>query len=327
MKKTLIPLLASFIFISIYAFDPSTPKNGNLYSKHSLNLDQTNPKLYSINSLNEKKHPLFKNGRLFETIENMGAKIPKSIGINIGSDVVTTPEGYHVALTGNGNRYNHRIFGPKKEATGFVVIKNGQVTAKYELSGKRIFETLRPLIADIIPENPGSEILLTASDSDQGARLEIYSMTGAFIGSSEAIGKGYRWMHLLAVAPFGPNGEIEIATVRTPHIGGILEYYRWNGKELIKTASLEGVSTHRINSNNLNMAIAADFTGNHKVELFLPSQDFRTLILVKRIQAGVTMLKTIPLNGELNTNLMITTYPKKSLWLGTNNNTFTEYGY
>jgi len=33
------------------------------------------------------------------------------------------------------------------------------------------------------------------------------------------------WQHLIAFGPFGPDGEVEIAAVRTAHVGGPVAFY------------------------------------------------------------------------------------------------------
>jgi hypothetical protein len=62
------------------------------------------------------------------------------------------------------------------------------------------------------------ESILTISDAEQGAQIIVYNKEGEHLAAGPAIDRGYRWRHQLAVAPFGPNDELEIADVLTPHI-------------------------------------------------------------------------------------------------------------
>ena len=50
----------------------------------------------------------------------------------------------------------------------------------------------------------------------------------------------------MAVAPFGPNGELVLAEVLIPHIGGIVGFYRMDGDPLNLVAQLDGVRSHPV---------------------------------------------------------------------------------
>jgi hypothetical protein len=121
---------------------------------------------------------------------------------------------------------------------------------------------------------------------------------------------------------------MEVALVRTPHIGGILEFYRWNGKSLFRTASLAGISTHTIGSNNLNKALAVDFTGDKGTEILVPSDDFRSLKLVKRVKAGTSIIQTIQLPARLKTNiLLLDNGHEAAIWMGLDDGSFIKFSY
>ena len=55
---------------------------------------------------------------------------------------------------------------------------------------------------------------------------------GHLVAEGPTIGQGYRGRHQIAVAPFGPNGELELVDVLTPHLGGIVEFYQLEEKKL-----------------------------------------------------------------------------------------------
>jgi hypothetical protein len=328
MKKINVCLFFIFNFNVLYAADPSTPPDGNLFFKKTFIFAKAKQETYYNTSFVNKYNIKIENNRIYSDLNRIMFNISSELDLTKDFDPVITKEGYTVVLTGNSNRYAHGILGDKNEATGFVVLKNGKIISSYKLEGSRVFETLRPLAADITADNPGQEIILTSSDSKSGARIDVFSINGRLLGSSPSIGQGYRWMHLLAVAPFGPEKQMEVALVRTPHIGGILEFYRWDEKSLFKTASLSGISTHTIGSNNLNKAIAADFTGDNGAELLVPSDDFRSLKIVKRVNAGIRILQTIQLPGRLNTNILLLNNGNgASIWIGIDNGSFIKYSY
>ena len=139
---------------------------------------------------------------------------------------------------------------------------------------------------------------------------------GRRIASGPAIGTGYRWRHQLTVGPFGPNGEMEIADVLTPHIGGVVEFFRLDGDRLIKKASLRGYSTHVIGSRNLEMALAGDFDGDGRLELLVPKQDFRKLSAIRRTSDGAAAVWELEAGEPITTNLAAATLSNGNIVFG-----------
>jgi hypothetical protein len=154
-----------------------------------------------------------------------------------------------------------------------------------------------------VPDEPGPELLVTVSDADVGARLRVYDLEGDIVAESEPIGQGFRWLHQVAVAPLGPEGELEIIAVRTPHIGGVVEAYRLVGDRLERVAAIEGYSSHALGSANLDMALLADVDGDGRADVVVPTQDRRTLAVLARTAEGFEELERLDLGGELATNV------------------------
>ena len=144
---------------------------------------------------------------------------------------------------------------------------------------------------------------MTVSDEEQGARIVVFDKEGTRVASGPAVGQGYRWRHQLAVAPFGPDDELELVDVLTPHIGGTVEFYRLEGKELRVVARVRGYTSHRIGSRNLDQALAGDFDGDGRVELLLPSQGGTELGGIRRTSDGAAAAWTVPVGGSISTNL------------------------
>ena len=208
-----------------------------------------------------------------------------------------------VLLTAPSERYPHGILGDRSEATGFRIVdvrNEPNVAAEFTLD-EGVFESLGPILADM-DEDGIAEIILTRSDSRFGARLELYSGTD-LVAAGMPVGTAFRWIHAIAVAPTGPDGEIELIAVKTPHIGGILEYYSLIGDKLIIVHERGGVSTHRIGSRNLDMALTGDFNGDGKTEVLVPSQDFSRLLSIRRTASGSEIDYTQYLESTLSTNI------------------------
>lgn len=305
----LIFLLSPFV---LFSEDLSSPSNGNLYNQDGVGFSPSEVITYRKKSdLNSIGLTLIEN-RIYPTSYSKKNKTTKDK--TTGSDITTSVNGITVVLTGNSSWYPHGILGDKNESTGFKVFEDGNIIGEFQLDNGRVFETLRATIADIVPENSGDEILLTVSDKDSGARIEIYSLQGKFIGGSEPIGQGFRWLHILGVAPLVTDTN-SVVVVETPHINGIVKYYGWDGRQLKEQVSLEGFSSHRIGSTNLNMALISDLDGKKGPELLLPSSDFKSLNIIKVIEGSAEVIKTFDLPSRLLTNIYFNQI-ENSIWIG-----------
>lgn len=214
-------------------------------------------------------------------------------------------------LSSPDTRYRHGILGDTTEALSFTIMEIDTTTASAEVSAvisapdTTVFETLAPVYSDINGDGEG-DILITASDASSGARILAYTTEGKMIAQSDPIGTGYRWLHLLSAGPYGEDGSIEVVVVRTPHIGGVLQYYRLSGNRLVVEHQRPGFSTHRIGSRNLWMFAAGDFDGDPGYEVLLPDQSFRHLHAVKRTKSGSSVVTSVELPGRLTTNIAAT---------------------
>lgn len=110
-------------------------------------------------------------------------------------------------------------------------------------------------------------MVVTTSNDSTGARLEVWSEQGQRLATSPSIGMGNRWRDLLMAAPFGPQDEMEMVDVLTPHIGGVVEYFRWDQNRLVQQTARSGYSTHTIGSRNLGMATAGYFNNDDSLVL------------------------------------------------------------
>lgn len=126
---------------------------------------------------------------------------------------------------------------------------------------------------------------------------------GAWVAAGPPIGRGGRWRHQLAVAPFAPDGGLELVAVRTPHIGGTVELYTREGEQLRIVAELPGYTSHILGARNLDMALAADLDGDGGIEVLVPNQALDTLGVLRRSMAGVEVAWTLPVDGRVSTNL------------------------
>jgi len=218
-------------------------------------------------------------------------------------------EGGEIAvLSDPTTRYDHGILGDDLEAGSITVLRpsagDPEVVGEVRPESGGVFESLAPLWFQARPD--GEELLaITESTADGGSRISAYHPDGALAAAGPFFGEPSRWRHLLAAGPFGPGGELELASTRTPHLGGEIEFHKPNletGK-LETTTTLPGYATHTIYSRNLDAARAGDLDGDGAWELLVPNQSYTELAAIRRTESGAEVAWTLPMGGALATNL------------------------
>ena len=210
-----------------------------------------------------------------------------------------------LALTHPSQRYTHGILGDETEPTGIAVVSTeGEPKVEHQIDIKKpeVIEGIGAIWEDIDGDGR-RDILVTTSNGQEGARLKIFEEDGDLLAESDPIGQGFRWRHQLAIAPFGPDGGLEVVDVRTPHIGGLVEFFAREGSKLVKTAEIKGFSSHTIGSRTVNQAVAADLDSDDHVELLVRGRSRDTLIAVQRTSEGAVKEWQLKLGSTLSTNL------------------------
>ena len=223
--------------------------------------------------------------------------------------VVVEAETFAAALVGPTDRYPHGALGDRIEASAVEVLgTDGRRRARFGPEPPTVIEGLSAVVADATGD-ARPEILVTQSNADVGAWLALWSPDGELVAESDPIGQGNRWRNQLAVAPVGPGGEVEVIDVRTPHIGGTVQYHRVVGDRLERVAAQEGFTSHRIGSRNLDLGIVADADGDGTLDVVLPTDDRSTIGILTRTPDGVEIRAEVPLPGRMSTNLAVTPTP------------------
>jgi hypothetical protein len=213
------------------------------------------------------------------------------------------------------NKYNHGVLGDNLEASSITLIDTQptpQITSVITLPDNEVIEGIAPIWVDLDKDGDG-EIVVTVSDLELGAGLVVFSEIGERLAEGPKMGRPFRWRHQIAFGELGPEGESELAVVRTPHIGGVVEYYKYTNGNLSVVAEFPGITSHTIGSRNLDMAAAGDFDGDGAIELLLPNPNLTDLVAVRRTPSGVEDAWRIPIGGVMSTNLAGVTLPNGKL--------------
>ncbi len=230
-----------------------------------------------------------------------------------------TDERERVLLLTNATKsYSHGVLGDTVEAAGITLVEtvpSVRVLSFIPLPDGDVVEGIAPIWTDLNGDGV-REIVVTVSNTREGARIVVFNESGEKIAAGPAVGRGFRWRHQLAVAPFGPGGEIELTVVRTPHIGGVVEFYRLEKDTLRIVAQVPGYRSHVLGSRNLDMALAGDLDGDGFVELLVPDQGLTNLGVIRRTAEGAEVAWTIPLGGRANTNIAAVTTAEGRLIIG-----------
>jgi hypothetical protein len=137
----------------------------------------------------------------------------------------------------------------------------------HSLAINRVFEDRVPRIIDL--DGDGSdEIVLIEADTLRGASLVVLGLQwqqgspslverarGPFAGST------FRWLNPVGFADFDGDGKLDVASVTTPHIGGVLTLYHFQPPELVPFAKAMDVSNHRMGALEQRLAVIVQLPG------------------------------------------------------------------
>jgi hypothetical protein len=204
-------------------------------------------------------------------------------------------------LTQPTNRYDHGVLGDDMEAAGITLIETKpeiRLVRTISIEAPDVIEGLSPIWADL-DQDGVLDIIVTLSNNQSGSRIVAFREDGTMLAESSAIGTGYRWRHQIAFAAFGDKSQSYLASIRTPHIGGVVEFFQFSDGKLETVSEINGFSSHSIGSRNLDSAIAGDFNNDGICELLAPTQNLSSLGVISL--GGV--ITVLPLDGVLTSNL------------------------
>ena len=198
--------------------------------------------------------------------------------------------GHLVLLAGpDSQRYAHGVLGDGVEATRVLWLERHSLALLRELvlPAPDVLEDIAPRLVAL---GRGSA-LLTVRSGPQGAQLGLVAASATqprqlqWAALGDALGTPNRWL-----AP--STDGTRLLAVHTPHIGGVLHEYRVEGNRLVGRAVARNVSTHRIGSRELDLAV---WLGPL---LALPQQDGLALRVLDAAAAWAEVA-TIPLPARV----------------------------
>ncbi|HEU5324240.1 MAG TPA: VCBS repeat-containing protein, partial [Methylomirabilota bacterium] len=150
------------------------------------------------------------------------------------------------------------------------------------------------------------DVVLTRSYADRGSAVLVLTRRDGrwqVMGESTPLGRPQRWQHVLAVADLDGGGPV-VLTVRTPHVGGVLQALRLRGLVLEPVAMHTGVSSHALGSRNLQQAATVDLDGNGRPEVVVPAPARDALLGLELRGSLFEERWRLPLDGPLGSNVL-----------------------
>lgn len=212
-------------------------------------------------------------------------------------EITLGPAGQQRAeLIGPTSRYRHAILGDAIEASGFSLLYGEGRRASFELDKGSVFEDLRVRLIDLSGDGE-AELVAIRSYLDGGAALAVYGLRDGKIvslGETPAIGLSNRWLNPAGAADFDGDGDLEIAYVETPHIGGTLRFFSLTEQGLVEEQAIHGFSNHAIGSRVLDMAAVLDWNGDGLPDLAIPDASRSRLQIVSLAGGKAQVIDSLP---------------------------------
>lgn len=176
-------------------------------------------------------------------------------------------------------RYPHAALGSTVHAASLHVLVSGVSGAPHEvvyhLPLHRVFEDRVPRLADLDADGR-DEIILVEADILRGAAVVVLGLhanpqsgaatKAAFslheVARSPYAGATFRWLNPVGVADFDGDGKPDIASVTTPHVGGVLTLYHFRPPRLEAYAKAMDVSNHRMGALEQQLAVTVHRPGS-----------------------------------------------------------------
>ncbi len=205
-------------------------------------------------------------------------------------------------------RYQHGILGDAIEGGSLVIVTDDGLRIEYELPKTEVFEDITPRLADL--DGDGSiEIITIVSGISEGASQAIFQLNGNKLerqAQNQYIGRAFRWLDITGIKRYSDTGNLDIAIVVTPHIGGRLDLLRFDGLQLSPIASRQGFSNHVIGLREQRLSANYRSGNGEQMNLVLPSANREELKIMSLISKGWEQQGSIPLPSPVDKAILVT---------------------
>lgn len=199
-------------------------------------------------------------------------------------------------------RYGHGILGDAIEAGRLAVQRADGEIVRLELDQHTVFEDRYPRLKDLDGDGKIEIVTIKASLTD-GAGVTIYGLDDGLVierATSGYHGRANRWLNIAGIANFTGEDGLQVAFVRTPHIGGNLHFYKYKNGSFEEIDKISGFSNHVIGSREMRLSAIADMDGNGFVDVALPSNDRKTLRMIGFQNGKLLELGRVNLPSRIN---------------------------
>ncbi len=177
-------------------------------------------------------------------------------------------------------RYPHASMGSSTHAGSLHAISRSGASYSLRLPLSRVWEDLQPRLVDLDGDGR-DEIVVIEADIARGAAIVAYGIprSGHLLeerARSSWLGLPFRWLNPVGFADFDGDGKMDIASVTTPHIGGVLTLYRYAPPLIEAFAKMPDVSNHQMGDPNLQMHAIVSLPGQRPT-IVVPDMTRRAL--------------------------------------------------
>lgn len=251
-------------------------------------------------------------------VESGGSKVSLPINALPDSRIVSDRQNRAAILTGPTDRYPHGVLGDQIEASAITLVSiypTPKVLRVINIPSPWVIEGIAPIWSDLNGDGQ-RELIVTLSSETNGGKIVVFNEAGIQIAEGPGIGRGLRWRNQMAVAPYGPEKELELSAVLTPHIGGTVEFYQLKGNRLEIVASVPGFTSHVIRSRNLDLNISGQFLGTDQSTLLVPNNQRTSLSAIRRTPEGADIAYSLNIGSHLSSNPAAVSLPGGAITVG-----------
>jgi hypothetical protein len=205
------------------------------------------------------------------------------------------------------DRYDHGILGDRIEAGALMAELEGGRVLGLRLPKSSVFEDRYVRMADFNGDGTDELVVVESSLSD-GAALAVYGVREGrlqLIARDDWIGSSNRWLNPAGIADFDGDGNLEIAIVVTPHIGGTLKLLRPDGQRMVTVLEMWGFSNHAIGSRDQHLSAVMDWNGDGVMDLAVPDNARQTIRVLDFANGKIRELADFVLNSGVAGNFEV----------------------